>query len=342
MRKIDLEAHFYTRDYEKLLFSRKDIPKMEMSADGKVARVILAPRLVALSPLPFQKRLTDLGEGRLKVMDEAGIDMQILSLSTPGCEQFEAKEGTVWAARVNDELSEVVKKNPKRFVGLAALAPQDPDAAASELTRAVKKLGLRGAKINSHTRGEYLDKKKFWPLFEAAEKLDVPLFIHPYIPSPGMIKPYLDYGMALAGPVLGFGAEVALHAMRLIYSGVFDRYPRLKIILGHQGEGLPFWLWRLDFFWMKQEHGAANKPKCERKPTDYIKDNFIINTSGLFFQPALLCSYLALGADRITFAVDHPYEEDKLGAQFIESAPICDADKEKICHLNAEKLFKIS
>ncbi len=343
MRKIDLEAHFYTQDYEKYLLSRKKPPNMEITEDAKGqkwVKMTAARNIAQTAPLTFYRKLSDMGEGRLKEMDEAGIDIQVLTLSV-GCEQYEAKEGTEWAARTNDELAEVVKKYPKRFLGMAALAPQDPDAAASELERTVKKLGFRGAKINSHVRGEYLDDKKYWGIFEVAEKLDVPIYIHPWVPSPGMIKPYEDYGFALAGPVLGFGAEVAVHVMRLIYSGVFDKYPRLKIILGHMGEGLPFWLWRLDFFWMKQDHSAANKPKCQRKPTDYLKDNFTMTTSGLFFQPAFLCCYLALGADRMAFSVDHPFEDGKIAVQFMEQTPICDSDKEKIYHLNAEKLLKI-
>ena len=129
--------------------------------------------------------------------------------------------------------------------------------------------------------------------------------------------------------------------MRLIYSGVFDKYPGLKIILGHLGEALPFWLWRIDFFWLKQWPSFVTRPQLERKPSDYVKDNFTVTTSGVFFQPAFMCTYLALGADNILFAVDHPYESNKEGAQFIESLPICDGDKEKVCHLNAEKLFKL-
>ena len=344
MKKIDLEAHFYTEEYERYLRTRKEYPTLETVEDEthhKLIRLGLGPNVTMASKVSNHNRLVDLEAERLKAMDEAGIDMQVLSLSVPGCEQFEAEEGTAWARKVNDELSVVIKKHPDRFIGLAALAPQDPDGAAGELERAVKELGLSGAKINSHVRGEYLDAKKYWVIFEAAEKLGVPIYIHPNIPSPSILKPYSDYGFALAGPVLGFGAETSLHAMRLIYSGVFDKYPGLKIILGHLGEALPFWLWRIDFFWLKQWPGAGNVLKLEKKPSDCVKDNFIMTTSGVFFQPAFMCTYLALGADRIAFAVDYPYEEDKNAVQFMESTPICDSDKEKICHLNAEKLFNI-
>lgn len=339
MRKIDLEAHFFTEEYEKYLQARREYPKMETLGGDKqqeFMRTMVAPNVKILR----SHKLLDLGEGRLREMDDAGIDMQVLSLSVPGCEQFDAAEGTFWAKETNDELSRVVKKYPNRFIGLAALAPQAPDGAAEELIRAVKELGLSGAQINSHVRGEYLDDKKYWVVFEAAEKLGVPIYIHPNIPSPSMLKPYADYGFALAGPALGFAAEASLHAMRLIFSGVFDKYPGLKIILGHLGEGLSFWLWRMDIFW-RGSHHAENRPKLERRPSDYVKDNFIVTTSGMFFQPAFTCAYLALGADRIAFAVDYPYEGSKDAVQFMESTPIGDSDKEKVFHLNTEKLFRI-
>ncbi len=212
------------------------------------------------------------------------------------------------------------------------IAPQDPQGAADELVRAVTKLGLRGASINSHTRGEYLDNKKFWHIFEQAEKLNVPIYIHPRTPSPDMLKPYLDYP-GLDTAMLGFAHEVALHALRLICSGLFDEYPKLQIILGHLGESLPYWLWRID------DRAAYLSNKLQKKPSQYIKDNFYITTSGMFWQPALMCAYLALGAERILFAVDYPLQELKDAVQFMEEAPICDYDKEKICYLNAQQLL---
>jgi len=344
MKKIDLEAHFFTNDYAEYLLSRKEYPKLETVKDERnqeFIRLSYGPTMYASRLHGLHNRLLDLEDIRLKEMDEAGIDMEVLTLGGPGCEQFDAKDGTFWAKKTNDDLSRIVKKYPDRYTGLAALAPQDPDGAADELVRAVKELGLRGGKINSHVRGEYLDGKKYWVIFEAAEKLGVPIYIHPNLPSPSMLPAYADYGYALAGTALGFAAETSLHAMRLIYSGVFDKYPGLQIILGHLGEGLPFWLWRIDFFWLKLSHHTENRPRIERKPSDYVKDNFTATTSGMFFQPAFICSYLALGADRIAFAADYPFEENKNAVQFMESVPICDSDKEKIYHLNAEKLLKI-
>jgi 2,3-dihydroxybenzoate decarboxylase len=282
------------------------------------------------------RKQVDIGQGRLREMDEAGINMQVLSLGMPGVEVFDTSDGIIWAKKTNDELAKLIKEQPDRFAGVAALPAQDPVAAADELERAVSKLGLKGAQINSHVRGEYLDDRKFWIIFQKAEKLEVPVYIHPKDPSPDMVKPYKAYpGLELA--LLGFGAEVHLHVLRLIFSGLFDEFPRLKIVIGHMGEALPYWLWRID-----NHFNRTNMvQKLKRKPSEYFKDNFFITTSGMFWQPALLCAYLTLGADNILFAVDYPYESNEIAVQFIKAAPICDSDKEKICHLNAERLYKL-
>jgi 2,3-dihydroxybenzoate decarboxylase len=195
---------------------------------------------------------------------------------------------------------------------------------------------MKGASINSHTRGEYLDDKKYWVIFERAERLGVPIYIHPRMPSPGMVKPYLTYP-SLATAMSGFAAEVSLHALRLILSGLFDEHPGVKIILGHLGEGLPFWLWRLDNRWLRMPQGMIIK----KRPSQYIKDHFFITTAGNFSVSAFLCAYLELGADRILFAVDAPLESNREAVQFMEGLPISDGDKEKVCHLNAEKLFNL-
>jgi 2,3-dihydroxybenzoate decarboxylase len=237
-------------------------------------------------------------------------------------------------------LAKVVKRHPDRFVGLACIAPQSPDEAADELERAVSELGMKGVNIESHARNEYLDSKKYRSIFKRAEKLDVPIYLHPEIPSTSILKGYADdYGFELAGPPHGYGADLALHSMRLIYSGLFDEYPKLKIILGHMGEGLPFWLTRMDAYWIKPWKGK--KPRIEKRPSDYVKTNFTITISGMFFVPAFLCSYLALGADRIAFAVDYPYERTEEAVRFIKEAPISELDKERICYSNAARLLKL-
>ena len=245
------------------------------------------------------------------------------------------------ARQTNDELAEAVKRYPDRYVGLAAMAPQDPEGSARELERAVTKLGMKGAKLNSHAKGEYLDDEKFWPIFEAAEGLDVPIYLHPTWPAPSIIKGFGEYGFPLAGPPFGFGVETSLHTMRLLYSGVFDRYPGLKIVLGHMGEGIPFWLYRIDFYWLKPWVAPELKPKIENRPSYYINKNFLFTSSGMHYLPAFICAYMALGADLIAFGADHPFETSKESLESLGILPICEADKEKFFHGNAEKLFKI-
>jgi predicted TIM-barrel fold metal-dependent hydrolase len=248
----------------------------------------------------LERNLLDTAEGRLKIMDDAGIDMQVLSLVSPGVQVFDDATAIKLARKVNDDLSKIVKKYPKRFAGLAALAPQDPKAAADELERAVKELGLKGASINAHTRGEYLDEKKYWVIYERAEKLKVPIYIHPRMPSPSVYKALEAYP-PLSGASMGYGMEVDIHARRLIYSGVFNKYPGLKFILGHMGEAIPYWLWRLDNRWLK----AATDKNMPKKPSEYFKNNFMITTSGAFSWPSLLCAYLQIGADNILFDICH-------------------------------------
>lgn len=339
MKIIDLEAHILTKSFLDCLRSRKGFPRWETrEVDGKKQEGILLTPEIWTARVKTMAPLLDREEIRLAEMDQAGITIQVLTLAGPGCELFEPSEGTEIARESNNELAEVIKKHPDRFVGMAALAPQEPEKAADELERCVKELDFRGAKINSHVRGEYLDDKKFWVIFEQLEQLDIPLYIHPRLPSPAMIKPYADYGYGLAGPGLGFAAETQLHAYRLIYSGLFDQFPKLKIMLGHMGEGLPFWMFRMDHPWSGLSDG---KVTVKQKPSYYAKNNFVITTSGMFYMPAIMCGYLALGADNIVFATDYPFEESSHASSFIQNVPICDTDKEKICHGNAEKLLKL-
>lgn len=284
----------------------------------------------------IHQRLTDLGAGRIAHMDETGIDMQVISITSPGVQVFEAGLATRLAAGANDQLSEAVKSHPKRFAGLTAVAPQDPASAAREIERGAQKLDLRGVLINSHTFGEYLDNPKYWEIFEAAEANNAPIYLHPRTPSPSMIAPFLDYGLYFAG--WGFTIETATHALRLIMKGVFDRFPKLKIILGHMGEGLPYWLQRLDNRYLLQvKIGAVEK--MPRLPSEYFLDNFVITTSGVCSHPALHHALDVLGADKVLFAADFPYESVEEAVAFMDSALIDDGDKQKIYQTNAEKLF---
>ena len=296
-----------------------------------------SPRATALF-----ERIQDLGERRLHDMDSTGIAKQILSLTAPGVQVFDAAEATALARSSNDQLADAIRKHPDRFSGLAAIAPQDPAAAAKELERGVRRLGLKGAIVNSHTRGEYLDDPKFWAIFEAAEALNVPVYIHPTTPPKSMIEPFLARG--LDGAIFGFAVETGLHLLRIVVAGVFDRFPNLRIVSGHLGEALPYWLSRIDFM-----HGnmvVANRypgvKKLERKPSDYIKENMYVTTSGMAWEPGILYCQSVLGVDRVLYAMDYPYQFVPEEVTLTDNLPIRDADKKKLFQTNAERVFALN
>ncbi|MFC1894103.1 amidohydrolase family protein [Chloroflexota bacterium] len=337
MKKIAIEEHFFTESYLDYLRSREEHPRLESAEDenhNRVEHMWRSPVHYTVQTPQGISALLDIGPGRLVEMDRVGINIQVLSMASPGVDELDVPAGTTMASKTNDELAQAIQENPERFAGFAAIAPGDPTTAAQELERAIRKLGLKGAKINSNGRGEYLDDKKYWALFEKAEELGAPIYIHPKEPPQDMLKFMATYPF-LTGAGWGYGAEAGLHAMRLICSGLFDAYPRLKIILGHMGEAIPFWLWRIDNIWQT----SPLKKKLKKNPGDYFKDNFWVTTSGMFSVEAFLCTYLTLGADRIIFAVDYPYESHDPAIRFMETVPICNSDKEKIYHLNAEELL---
>jgi 5-carboxyvanillate decarboxylase len=287
-------------------------------------------------------RMTDLDEIRLRDMDETGIAKQVLSLTSPGVQIFDAAAAVPLAQLSNDYVAEAIRRHPDRFAGLAAIAPQNPAAAAKELERGVRQLGLRGAIVNSHTRGEYLDDPKFWPIFEAAAALDVPIYLHPNTPSPAMIGPFLERG--LDGAVFGFAVETALHMLRIVVAGIFDRFPNLQIILGHLGEGLPYWLFRIDF--MHRAMVAANRyesvKKLNRKPSEYLKENVCVTTSGMAWEPPILYAQSVLGVDRVLYAMDYPYQFVPEEVRVTDGLPIPESDKKKLYQTNAERVFALT
>lgn len=287
---------------------------------------------------PLDDRLLDIGAARIAHMDAIGLDMQVISLTSPGVQVFEAALATRLAAESNDALSEAVKAHPTRFAGLAAIAPQDPVAAAKEIERAANTLKLNGLIVNSHTKGEYLDAPKFEPIFEAAQAHDMPIYLHPREPAASWVAPYLDYALWFAG--WGFAAETGLHAMRLIMSGLFDRYPKLTIVLGHMGEGLPFWLQRIDNRYQLDVKIGACEP-LPRLPSEYFLDNFVITTSGVTSMPALRLSLDELGVERVLFAADFPYEDDAAGVRFMDGAKITEEERKMIYEANAKRVFKL-
>lgn len=287
---------------------------------------------------PIYKGLVDLGEERLRIMDENGVDMHLLSLTSPGVQCFDADKACAMASLVNDRVAEVVARHPTRFAGLAAFAPQDPKRAVAEMERAVTKLKLHGFILNSHTDGEYMDAQEYWPILEAAEALDRAIYIHPRAPSEIMGKPYEDYGLYAA--LWGFQAEVSLHALRLMLSGVFDRFPKLKIVIGHMGESLPYNIWRMDY--MYTVHKGWGEIPGKLKPSELLKRNFLVTTSGVEHAPALKYAIDVVGADNILWAIDYPYQPTAPAVAFMNSVDIADEDKRKIFHRNAERVFHIT
>jgi len=334
MKKIDFETHFATQEWIDALYQNKTYPRLEENKEKKTRRLYFTETAVEPFSDVLLGRLLDTGANRIKEMDDAGIDMQVLSLTAPGIEQFDPKIGARLAQQSNDALAQIIGRHPERFTGFAALPAKDPDAAIKELQRAVKDLGLIGWKTHSNYGDAYLDDKRFWPILAKAEELDVPIYLHPTAP---MISQLQTYGFALAGAPFGFGVETAMVMMRLILSGVFDTFPNLKIILGHLGEGLPFVLQRIDFPYVrphfKNDPGA--RPDLNKKPSEYLRHNMWVTTSGNYLQPAFMCTKEALGIDRILLSTDYPYEDAGECMQFLESLPLSATEKEKIYHQNA-------
>jgi 5-carboxyvanillate decarboxylase len=294
------------------------------------------PRVAAVSA-----RMTDLDARRIGDMDATGIAMQILSLTAPGVQVFEKDLAVALARSSNDELAAAIRKHPARFAGLAAIAPQAPAEAAKELERGVRQLGLKGAIVNSHTMGEYLDHPKFWPIFEAAEALDVPVYLHPTSLPASMIQPFYDGGMD--GAAYGFACETGLHALRIVVSGVFDRFPKLRMCLGHLGEGLPYWFFRVDFMHQRMVTASryANIQPLQRRPSEYLRENFYITTSGMAWEPPILYAQSVLGVDRVLYAMDYPYQFVPEEVAVTDNLPIPDADKKKLYESNAKHVFKL-
>lgn len=334
MMRIAVEEAFVTeeiaREWKKVLSSEFVEPGFRMMGssilgDGSVANTV-------------HSQLLDVGAGRIAQMDAAGIDIAVLSITSPGVQVFDSITATRLAGHANDILAEALLAYPSRLAGLAAIAPQYPEGAVKELGRA-QNLGLKGFLVNSHTMGEYLDDKKYWPIFEAAEALNLPLYLHPREPAPSMVTPFLDYGLYFAG--WGFAVETATHALRLIMCGVLDRFPGLKVVLGHMGEGLPFWLQRIDNRYLLQVK-LGSVPKMSKLPSEYFHDHFFITTSGVMSAPALKLSIEVLGEDKIMFAADYPYESVKDGVQFMDTVDITDIQRRKIYADNAMRIFKLN
>lgn len=274
-------------------------------------------------------------ERRIPIMDESGITMQVLAPA--GIPLFkDKKEAVVLTRMINDDLAEIIRKYPGRFAGYATLPIEDPKAAARELERTVTQCGFKAAMVCGATNGEYLDEKKFWPIWERAEELGVPIYVHPFDPPEETIKLYKGHP-ELMGPGWSWTVDTATHALRVIGAGVFDAFPKTTLILGHMGETLPYLLGRLD-----EGYTMAHKTRELKKLlSEYIRENIIITTSGKYRPETLVCAINAMGVDRVLFAADYPFVAPKESVHQIESSLITDADKEKIYHRNAERWLKL-
>ena len=293
------------------------------------------PRATALA-----ERIQDMGERRLADMDASGIAKQLVFLTAPGVQVFDSATATSLARGCNDQLIAETRKHADRYATLATIAPQDVPHACKELERAVR-IGMKGAVINSHTQSEYLDEPKYWPIFEAAEALDVPIYLHPNTPPASMIEPFLPRG--LDGAIYGFAVETGLHLLRIVVGGVFDRYPKLKIAVGHLGEGLPFWLFRLDFMHRSMvisERYPGAKP-LKLKPSEYLKRNVWVTTSGMQWAPAILFCQQVLGADRVMYAMDYPYQFVPEEVKVTDELPVSEDVRRMLYQTNAETLFRL-
>ncbi len=292
----------------------------------------------------LQERLFDLGALRLREMDEAGIDLQVLSHGAPSLQRLDAGVAIPLARKSNDRLHQVILGHPDRFAGFAQLPTDDPKAAADELERTVTRLGFKGAMLHGLTgKGEFLDLRKFWPIYERAAALDVPIYLHPATPHRAVVdayyRDYLEKYPGLLTAAWGFTVETATQGIRLVLSGVFDTYPGLKILLGHLGESLPFSAWRIDMALARPGNGGSgNRASAFR---DAFRSHFWITTSGNFSTPALLCCVTEMGADRILFSVDYPFVPNPPGVKWMNDVPLSPEDRAKILSGNARKLLKL-
>jgi uncharacterized protein len=313
MRVVAIEEHYATRQ----VLDRVDLSWLPRSPVG---------------------RLLDVADGRLADMDAAGIDVQVLSVVAPAAQELPAESSVPLAAKLNSELSDAVSAHPDRFAAFATLPTSAPDAAAAELERAVTELGFVGAMINGTTGGRFLDDLTFTPILDAAAGLDVPIYLHPGPPPKPVAEAYyagFDRPIALTLAQNGYGwhYETSLHALRMIVAGIFDRWPDLKVILGHLGEGIPFHLPRIDDV-LTPVTSHLHKPISE-----YFRDNFWITTSGYFYDGPFRLARETFGDGRVIFSVDYPFADNRRACDWFERLDLAPEVREKIAHGNADELL---
>lgn len=288
------------------------------------------------------ERLLDLGERRIADMDATGIDKAILALTSPGVQPLlDVEEARTLATRANDTLADACAKYPARFIGMGTVAPQDPEWSAREIHRGARELGFKGIQINSHTQGRYLDEEAFDPIFRALVEVDQPLYIHPATSPDSMIDPMLEAG--LDGAIFGFGVETGMHLLRLITIGIFDKYPSLQIMVGHMGEALPYWLYRLDYM---HQAGVRSQRYERMKPlkktiAEYLQTNVLVTNSGVAWEPAIKFCQQVMGEDRVMYAMDYPYQYVAQEVIDMDGMDMSAETKKKFFQSNAERWFKL-
>ncbi len=327
MRIVALEEHFTVPDLV------RRIPPEAIRNRG------FPPPGSPWGPQGQVETLAELGDPRLRDMDEAGITLQVLSVAGPGADLLPPAEGPQLARDLNDALARHTRAHPGRYAGFAHLPLTAPEAAADELERTVRELGFRGALVNGTTEGRFLDDPRFAPLLARAEALGVPIYLHPGIPPAPVREAYYDglpeplsFMLSIAG--WGWHTETAIHVLRLVLSGALDRFPRLQLIVGHMGEGLPAMLARCD-----QVMGGEAAKHLRRPISRTILDQVHVTTSGFFTEPPFLLLLQTFGADRILFSVDYPFSPNRVGRAFLDGLPVSPADREKIAHGNADRLL---
>jgi hypothetical protein len=340
MRTITLEEHFLTPEALKATEHLRNSGLALTYHDAKLKQDLL-----------------DIGAGRIADMDASGIDLQVLSLAVCGVEELEVGQAVAIAHDTNEQLAAAMRAHPKRFAGFATLALQDPEKAAAELEYCVGKLGFSGALINGTTNGAFLDHPRFTPVLEAAQSLDVPIYIHPAPPPKAVRDAYYSGLPNYGGDILsaggwGWHSEVALESLRLIVAGVFDRFPKLKIIIGHMGENLPFSLGRADGIFSRTHLRfsftptlSGGPPRLERRVAEYFHENFYVTTSGFYTLPPFLLALQVIGSEHVLFSVDYPFTSNEPGREFLNTLStkvlMNEEDLAKLVGGNAEKLLKV-
>jgi uncharacterized protein len=330
MRIVALEEHFTLPDLLK---------KVDPAAIVRRGLPLPGSPQLAFRPL---EQLADTGAARLADMDTSGITLQVLSLSAPGADVLDAQQAPALAREFNDRLAAIVRAHPDRYAGFAHLPVAAPAQAADELERTVRESGFKGAVVNGMTEGRFLDDPSFEPLLSRAEALNVPIYIHPNYPPEAVRKAYYDNlpsgtGVALALSGWGWHAEVAVHILRMVLAGTLDRHPKLKIIIGHMGEGLPAMMDRCDAVFSRQ-----TKTYLGRSVSQTILDQVWITTSGFFSMAPFTAALMKFGPDRILFSVDYPFSKNSDGRAFLDALPVSESDREKIAHRNADALLNLS